>query len=39
MINNQLGSREAIEIPTHRVREDESSIIPTTVSVEANVER
>lgn len=39
MINNQLESREAIEISTHRAREDESNITPTTVSVEANVER
>ena len=39
MINNQLESREAIEISTHRAREDESSITPTTVAVEANVER
>lgn len=39
MINNQLESREGIKISTHRAREDESSIIPTTVSVEANVER
>lgn len=39
MINNQLKSMEAIEISTHRVREDESSIIPTTVSVKVNIER
>ena len=39
MINNQLESREAIEISTHRAGEDESNITPTTVSVEANVER